>query len=174
MQIQANGEKAELVLRALVALAPESFSEVTPVFKSRWEELVHVIKNSNMTDAMAVACLAQAALESGWGESLVSKSCLNFWGIKFRPELAEIATAKEVKVTSETEGKALFANFPSVELAVKGWRLFLTRPYYIGWEEHMYDSEEFMRHIGKNWCPAKGYAEKVIALFPKARELLDL
>ncbi len=176
MQIRSTSDKAELILKALITFAPDSFVEIvtTPITMPPWEQLIAALQRSSMSRSMKIACLAQAALESGWGESLVAKTCLNFWGMKYRSELDGIATLKEVPVTSEVSGKAVFAQFSDVDSAVKGWRVFLTRPYYAGWEKYTNDTEGFLRHIGKNWCPVKGYAEKVIALIPKAQELLNL
>jgi N-acetylmuramoyl-L-alanine amidase len=139
-----------------------------------WEFLVDAVKLSNMTDAMKAACVAQAIIESGRGTSKVAHVCVNFWGIKMRPELVGLAVGIEVEVTSEESGKAVFASFPSTIAAVKGWQKFLTRSYYKGWEEHKDDSEAFLRHIGKSWCPAAGYAEKVIACLAESRKLLGL
>lgn len=127
-----------------------------------------------MTPSMKVACLAQAILESGRGTSRVSEKCLNFWGMKMRPELAAIAVGKEVIVTSESEGKATFASFSTTDIAVSGWLIFLSRPYYKGWDAYKDDSEGFIRHIGRSWCPRKDYADEVIKLFPESVGYLQI
>jgi hypothetical protein len=141
--------------------------------ENRWALLVAEVKESSMTHQMKIACLAQAALESGWGRSKVAEVCLNFWGIKMRDELGGIAVGQEVAVTSESDGRAIFAKFPAVRTAVAGWLIFLSRPYYRGWEAYKNDAEGFIRHIGQYWCPVKGYAEKVIDLFPEIKRILD-
>lgn len=156
-------------------LYKETVPEIKPELPTnRWELLVQTVKNSELTQEMKIACIAQAALESGFGQSKVSEVCRNFWGMKFRPELEGIATPLEVPVTSEVGGKATFAKFDSISDSLVGWTRFLSRPYYAGWEAYAKDSAEFIRHIGKAWCPAKGYAEKIISLFPKARALLGI
>lgn len=153
---------------------PKPVPSVPPVTNNltSWEKLIASVKDSSMTEAMKLACVAQAILESSRGTSRVTSECCNFWGIKMRPEIEGLAVGKVVKVTSEVEGCATFASFKSTEDAVKGWLKFLTREYYVGWEEHKDNSEEFMRHIGKSWCPRADYADVVIDLFPEARAIL--
>jgi hypothetical protein len=140
----------------------------------KWVDVISSIKKSSMPDAMKVACVAQAILESGRGTSRVAEECLNFWGMKMRPELAAIAVGKEILVDSENEGKAVFAQFSSTDMAVSGWLIFLSRPFYLGWDSYKEDSEGFIRHIGKSWCPQDGYADKVINLIPEALDLLRI
>jgi hypothetical protein len=142
--------------------------------KSSWEQLIESINASSMTLSMKAACLSQAILESGRGTSRVANECLNFWGMKMRPELEAIAIGKEVEVITETSGKAVFAKFTSTDIAVAGWLVFLSRPYYIGWEAYKNDAEEFLRHIGRNWCPRRMYADEVIGLMPEALALLKI
>lgn len=139
-----------------------------------WQRLIAAISTSKMTPEMKVACLAQSCLETGYGSSRVFKECKNGWGIKMRPELEGLAVGKDVPVTSETEGHAVFAQFKTEDNAVAGWLKFLTRSYYAGWEKFQNDSSAFIRHIGKSWCPRADYADDVISLFPKAMELLKI
>lgn len=139
-----------------------------------WQKLLASVKSSSMTDAMKIACVAQAIIESGRGTSRVTSECSNFWGIKMRPELEGLAVGRIVKVTSEVEGMAVFAEFKNTDDAVKGWLKFLTRSYYKGWEAFQNDSEAFLKHIGEAWCPVDGYAEKVIKCIPEAKNLLQL
>jgi N-acetylmuramoyl-L-alanine amidase len=139
-----------------------------------WYRLIASVKASDMTEAMKVACVAQAIIESGRGTSRVTADCCNFWGIKMRPELEGMAVGRIVKVTSEVEGMAVFAAFESTDIAVKGWLKFLSRSYYKGWEAYKNDSESFLKHIGESWCPVDGYAEKVIKCIPEAKNLLGV
>ena len=127
-----------------------------------------------MSPSMKVACVAQAILESGRGTSKVSDKCLNFWGMKMRPELAAIASGEKILVTSETEGWATFAKFANTDIAVTGWLVFLSRPFYKGWEAYKDDSNGFIRHIAKSWCPRKDYSEVVIRLIPEALSILNI
>jgi len=145
-----------------------------PQYQNIWTGFLDSVRLSSMTDSMKAACVAQAINESARGTSKVSHTCLNFWGMKMRTELTDLAFGVEVEVTSEVEGKATFASFISTYFAVKGWLKFLTRSYYVGWEAFKNDSEGFIRHIGKNWCPKEGYADELITNLPEARKLLGL
>lgn len=161
----------------LAIAAAHAFPEHVEIVKDEpelplWDRLVAAVKVADMSDAMKVACVAQAIIESGRGTSRVARECNNFWGVKFRSVLNDIAEPREVPVTSEVEGKATFAAFAGPGVGVTGWLLFLTRPYYSGWEKFKDDAEGFIRHIGKAWCPAPGYADKVIKCFGEAAMLL--
>ena len=175
MLIECNDTIGNFLVNFGLASLPKA-EEPKPVPKPSdllpWYRLITSVKASSMTEAMKVACVAQAIVESGRGTSRVTSECCNFWGIKMRHEIAGLAVGKVVAVTSEVEGYATFASFKSTDDAVKGWLLFLTREYYKRWEEHKDDSADFMYHIGKSWCPVDGYADKVITLFPEARNLL--
>lgn len=137
-----------------------------------WSGVIASVKASAMTEAMKAACIAQAINESSRGTSRVANVCLNFWGMKLRPELVDLASGVEVDVTSEESGRAVFAAFITTDLAVRGWLKFLTRSYYAGWENFKDDSEAFIKHIGKSWCPKETYADELIANLPEARKLL--
>jgi N-acetylmuramoyl-L-alanine amidase len=153
--------------------APEAPKQPEPV-KPLWQQFVAAVKASDMTDAMKVACVAQAINESGRGTSRVAKECNNFWGIKMRSELDGLAVGRRVEVTSEVEGFAVFAQFPDVATGIKGWLKFLTRSYYKGWEAYKDDAAGFIRHIGTSWTPKKTYADEVIRGFGEAEILLGI
>jgi len=161
-------EWAALLISSGIAKMPAPIEPVKPL----WQQFIDAVKASDMSDAMKVACVAQAIIESGRGTSRVAKELTNFWGIKFRDTLDGLAEPTRIEVTSETQGWDIFAKFPSTDVAVVGWLKFLTRPFYAGWEQHKNNSEAFIRHISKNWCPAPGYADKVIRAFGESEILL--
>jgi N-acetylmuramoyl-L-alanine amidase len=142
--------------------------------KNLWHEFVSAVKRSSLTDAMKVACVAQAIQESGRGTSRVSKELLNFHGMKFRETLEGLAVPVRIEVKSETKGWDIFAKFSSLDFEIQGWVKFLSREYYIGWEEHKDDTEAFIRHIGKAWCPRADYVDVVLAHVAEAKGLLML
>jgi N-acetylmuramoyl-L-alanine amidase len=164
---------ADVLVSLGVAKLPEAPKQPEPV-KPLWQQFIDAVKASDMTDAMKVACVAQAINESGRGTSRVAKECNNFWGIKMRSELDGLAVGRRVEVTSETEGFAVFAQFPDVATGVKGWLKFLTRSYYKGWEAYKDDAAGFIRHIGTSWTPKKTYADEVIRGFGEAEILLGI
>jgi|688.fasta_scaffold250455_2 N-acetylmuramoyl-L-alanine amidase len=164
---------ADFLLALGIAKLPEAPKQPEPV-KPLWQQFIAAVKASDMTNAMKVACVAQAINESGRGTSRVAKECNNFWGIKMRSELDGLAVGRRVEVTSETEGFAVFAQFPDVATGIKGWLKFLTRSYYKGWEAYKNDAAGFIRHIGKSWTPKKTYADEVIRGFAEAEILLGI
>ena len=171
VRIDCEKKIAEALVSAFVA--KEVVPETTGI--PLWERFVFEVEyGPTLPDEMRVALVAQAIIESGRGTSKVSQTCLNFCGIKYRPELEGIATPQKVEVTSEVEGYAIFAKFPHIATFIDGWRKFLTRPYYAGWEQYKDNAEAFIRHIGKNWCPSPDYVAKVIACIPEARRLLQI
>jgi len=164
---------ADVLVSLGVAKLSEAPKQPEPV-KNLWQQFIAAVKASDMTDAMKVACVAQAINESGRGTSRVSKECNNFWGIKMRSELDGLAVGRRVEVTSETEGWAVFAQFPDVATGIKGWLKFLTRSYYKGWEAYKDDAAGFVRWIGRSWTPKKTYADEVIRGFGEAEILLGI
>lgn len=180
MLVRTKSENAEKALAFAVSMLPnhlEIVEEQKPEPKpalALWPRFVASVKASDMTDAMKVACVAQAIIESGRGTSRVAKELTNFWGIKYRDVLEGLAVPQRIEVTSETQGWDIFAKFPDADTAVKGWLKFLTRSYYAGWEAHKNSPSDFIRHIGKSWCPAPGYAEKVIRCIGEAEMLLGI
>ena len=145
-----------------------------PRVKNIWTGFLDSVRLSAMTDSMKAACVAQAINESARGTARVPHVCLNFHGMKMRPELSDLAFGVEVEVDSEVEGKATFASFATTDLEIKGWLKFLSRSYYAGWEKFKDDAEGFIKHIGPNWCPKKTYVAELLANLPEARRLLGL
>lgn len=102
--------------------------------------------------------LAQAALESGRGTSRVARECLNFHGMKWRPEMGSVAQPREVEVTSEPSGRATFCAFRTIDDAIRGWWLFLARNPYQGHETRLTNPTAWIQFIGPIWCPL-GYVD---------------
>lgn len=172
--IQCQKELASVLVKLGIATVQEAQTKPIEPTKPLWDRFISAVKSSEMSDAMKIACVAQSIIETGRGTSRVAKELNNMWGIKYRDMLSELAEPCKIEVTSEDQGWDIFAKFPSLEVAVKGWLKFLAREYYVGWEDHKNNSEEFLRHIGKAWCPAPEYSEKVVGRIAEARELLSI
>lgn len=147
-----------------------------------WGALVAAVKRSEkIPERIKPACIAMAILESGRGGSLVARRCLNFWGMHWRPEMKAYA---EPRVVPEAASEA-FCCFESIDDAVSGWRAWLDRSPYSGWDIRAYSSEAFLAFIGRIWCPpgytqpwieshgGKNYGEYVTGLLPEATKLLS-
>lgn len=129
--------------------------------------------------------LAQAILESGRGTTKLAKEHLNFWGLKYRPEMVAIATKVYYSTDSEPTGGAEFCKFKSHSDAVLGYWQFINREPYVGYRNNVVTQELYLKFIGKTFCPpgysaawvavhgGKNYHEYIITnLLPEAKELL--
>jgi len=141
-------------------------SIISPLFKD-------LIKQYSTVDIpypqLKPVTLAQWMLESGYGSSQLATEHFNFGGLKWRPEMAGLATKVEYQAH---DGLADYCKFASLDKFIEGYWRFIGRSPYAGWENHVATGREYIRFIGPKYCPASGYAEKVIALMPEAEQLL--
>ena len=119
---------------------------------------------------LRLVSFAQWMLESGRGKSALAKEHYNFAGLKYRPEMA--AYAKKVMYEAH-DGLDAYCKFATLEHFIDGYWAFLQRAPYTGWEAHTDTPEDFIRFIGPTYTPTPGYSEKVLALVPEARRILD-
>ncbi|ESR22732.1 N-acetylmuramoyl-L-alanine amidase [Lutibaculum baratangense] len=115
------------------------------------------------------ASVAQFILESGRGSSLLAREHRNFAGMKWRPEMAGVATKKLVIAPSET---ADFCSFESLEKFAEGYWIFLNRAPYEGWKAHADDPYDFIGFVGRIWAADPAYTEKVQNLIGEAEALI--
>lgn len=94
---------------------------------------------------LKVAQLAQAILESGRGLSNLFKNHRNPYGMKYRTELASLATS--VTYTDSAGETDEYCQFASYDNAVKGYWRFIDRSVYAGWRAASNSPEEFIRFI---------------------------
>jgi N-acetylmuramoyl-L-alanine amidase len=114
--------------------------------------------------------LAQWMLESGRATSKLAKEHYNFGGLKWRPEMAPYAT----RISYEAhDGVNHYCKFATVESFINGYWAFMNRAPYSGWEEHTSSGEDYINFIGPIYTPSAGYANKVLAIVPEAKALLD-
>jgi len=138
-----------------------------------FEELIpHAREMQRRTGIPASVALAQAALESGFGKSLLSKQAKNLFGIKTgKSWKGEIIT---LPTTEYYQGRPV--------RVVARWRKYhsyldafldLARVYYNGlYEEalpYRQNPREFIKRAAKTYATDPKYAEKVIALIDKYR-----
>ena len=69
-----------------------------------WENLVYEVANSDMSEEMKIACIAQAIWESGRGTSALARHHRNYWGMKWRDEMLAInnVSSRMIRVPSES------------------------------------------------------------------------
>lgn len=113
--------------------------------------------------------LAQWMIESGRATSELSTLHYNFGGLKWRKEMAGIAT----KVSYQAhDGLDDYCKFATIENFLTGYWTFLNRAPYSGWEAHTDTAEDFIGFIGPIYTPSPTYVSKVLALVPEAEALL--
>lgn len=122
-------------------------------------KLTKALKASEMPTTQAIAALAQAGLECGLFSgnlSKLAKDHLNFWGLKWRKEMAGFA--QPVNYAAH-DGEEVYCKFDSFAAAAKGYEAFINRSPYAGYEEHLDTVWSFLDFIGPIFCPP-GYREK--------------
>ncbi len=129
--------------------------------------------NSENRQHLKEATLAQWLLESARATSKLAISANNFAGLKWRvPEMKDFATAINIKVPSEAKAVD-FCQFASIEDFIRGYWRFLTRPPYIGLEEHTNTPKIFIDFLkNKGYAVDPDYVNKVMRLLPEAQQLL--
>jgi N-acetylmuramoyl-L-alanine amidase len=149
-------------------------NEVTPTFK----ELVRIYAALPIHfPQLKAVTVAQWLLESARGNSRLATEHFNFSGLKFRPEMAQLAT--KVAHTTTHDGTDFYCRFASLENFAKGYWRFIARDPYKGFENHAGTGEDYIRFIGPIYAPGSaspmnpGYADKVLSLIGEATALLQ-
>lgn len=138
----------------------------------KWGEFVCALRDTELEfPALKVVQLAQAILESGRGTSKLFTEHKNPYGMKYRPEMATIASKASYKAH---DGVDDYCAFKSVEDAVKGYWLFIDRAPYKGWREHGASPEGYVRHLVESgYATDSKYLRKVLDVLDEARWLLS-
>ncbi|MCI0404106.1 MAG: glucosaminidase domain-containing protein [Acidobacteria bacterium] len=111
--------------------------------------------------------VAQAALESAWGHSQLSRQAHNYFGIKAHGGLPSIEFP-----THEFEGgrlvrvSARFARYPSMEACFADRdRLIARLPLYADARASAGDPDAFIRALARHWATDPNYAGKLLATY---------
>lgn len=111
--------------------------------------------------------VAQAALESAWGASELSRVANNYFGIKARPSHAavELPTLEYVG-GSPVRIPAKFARYESMlECFSDRDRMIASLPAYQEARAAAGDPAAFVRALARHWATDPGYAEKVLKTY---------
>jgi flagellum-specific peptidoglycan hydrolase FlgJ len=120
--------------------------------------------------------VAQAALESAWGQSRLSREACNYFGIKAHGKHAVIEmTTTEVRNGVQEKVVAKFARYESMaDCFADRDRLISSGAVYCSAHANASDPEHFVRELGKHWATDPNYAEKVLVIYrANALEQLD-
>ena len=111
--------------------------------------------------------VAQAALESAWGQSRLSQDANNYFGIKALARYDRIAMPTfEVGGGVRKAVTAWFACFPSMtECFLARDRLITTGALFAEARAAKADAEQFTRALARRWATDPAYADKVLAIY---------
>ena len=111
--------------------------------------------------------VAQAALESGWGNSQLARMANNYFGIKARPghEAIDLPTVEYVD-GAPVRSTAKFAKFVSMaECFAARDQMIASLPAYAEARAAAQDPEAFVCALARHWATDPGYAEKVLYIY---------
>ena len=123
-------------------------------------------KASSVSGLPAVVTVAQAALESNWGQSQLSRDANNYFGLKAHSSHACVAMpTKECDDKGEHSTRAQFALYGSMEECFADRdRVINTCGVYAKARECAADVHNFVNEMAKHWATDPDYAEKLIGL----------
>lgn len=118
--------------------------------------------------------VAQAALESAWGESGLSRQANNFFGIKAHGDEYVQMNTTEVSNGVAARTAARFATYASMEECFADRdRLILKLPVYAEARACQMNPEAFIRALAKHWATDPDYANKLLRTY-RANKLHQL
>lgn len=111
--------------------------------------------------------VAQAALESAWGQSQLARLANNYFGIKAHGDLPwiELPTT-EVQGGTAVKLRAYFARYASIEACFEDRDRLLARlAVYAEARASAGYPEAFIRALARHWATDPHYAEKLLAVY---------
>ncbi len=133
------------------------------------------LRSSERSGMPAMVTVAQAALESNWGQSKLSQEANNFFGIKAhgtheRIQMSTEECAHGERITINAE----FAKYPSLLDCIQCRDGILLRSAcYAAARQARGDEAEFIREIAKHWATDPKYAEKLQAVLGEVNRLVE-
>lgn len=114
--------------------------------------------------------IAQAALESNWGQSALSRIANNYFGIKLKAgrESIDLPTW-EVIGGKRVQIRARFSKFASMaECFIARDSIIRNAPCYAEARRCAADPEAFTRALAAHWATDPKYAEKVLSVWRRS------
>ncbi len=129
------------------------------------------IAASRMSGLPAGITVAQAILESNWGQSQLARDAHNYFGIKAHRAhqrvaypTFEVVNGRAIRVTAE------FARYASIEECFADRDAIILRVgCYAEARAVKDDPEQFSRALAKHWATDPKYAEKLLCLYRAQR-----
>lgn len=113
---------------------------------------------------LSSVCLAQGALESGWGECVIGE--YNLFGRKWNGTGNYLEKQTEEYYDGQWQTIiAKFQAYASLEEAIEDWCILLTKePVYEPCLTYRQNAEEFVKELGPIYATDPEYADKVLAI----------
>jgi len=130
---------------------------------------------SKQSGMPAMVTVAQAALESNWGQSKLSREANNYFGIKAHGTHAQIQMmTNECEKGVQVAIRAGFAKYNSMlecfqcrdGIVAKG-------AVYAGAREKLADETGFTGEIAKHWATDPKYAEKLLTMLVEVKGMVE-
>lgn len=129
------------------------------------------LKSSRSSGLLPGVTVAQAVLESSWGESKLSREAHNYFGIKAHGKHESVVfRTKECDSTGEHACEAKFAKFGDMEecfacrdALIKGGKA------YGAARACARDAEAFASAMGAKWATDPKYSEKLLRVYRKLK-----
>jgi flagellum-specific peptidoglycan hydrolase FlgJ len=120
----------------------------------------------------AVVAVAQAALESNFGQSRLSRESNNYFGLKAHGARASVTMrTKECDCAGEHSTRARFAVYDSMKECFEDRdRVIRTCGAYAKARECAGDIQSFVNEIAKHWATDPAYTEKLLTLVKQLSE----
>jgi flagellum-specific peptidoglycan hydrolase FlgJ len=139
------------------------------------DAIAAALECSRVSGLPAGVTVAQAALESAWGRSGLSRQANNYFGIKahgkhksVQMETTEVANGVAARTA------ARFAEYASLAGCFADRdQLILKLPVYAEARGCVTDPEAFIRAIAKHWATDPRYADKLLTIY-RANHLENL
>ncbi len=128
--------------------------------------------SSKLSGMPAAVTVAQAALESRWGESELSREAANYFGIKAHG--AEARTVMQTEECSKGREVTVAAGFEKFATMAECFRrrdaILLYGAVYAEARKCVADEEKFVRAMARHWATDPAYAEKLLAVLREVKE----
>ncbi|MFC1731647.1 glucosaminidase domain-containing protein [candidate division KSB1 bacterium] len=135
-------------ITGMVSANCPDFSAITNEKKKTFFEQYwpHAVKASNGAVELAKFTLAQAALESGWGKSGLTKDANNFFGVKGSGDAGSITKrTREVYGGRETYVNAKFAKYSSPAESFKAHNKLLEKSRYTKKRQQLFGTSDMTK-----------------------------
>jgi len=132
------------------------------------------LQSSQQSGMPPMVTLAQAALESNWGQSKLSKEANNYFGIKAHGTQDRIQMiTNECEKGTQVVIKAEFAKYNSMLECFRYRDGILAKgAAYTSAREKLGDEVGFIQEIAKHWATDPKYVQKLLAVLAEVKGMV--